>query len=143
MSVTGRCLCGAVTVTVGELPKELSACHCEMCRKWSGTMGMGIATPEAEITVTGEVATYASSPFAERAWCPTCGSSLWVRDTEGENVGIIELCPGLFENAGGAVMVREVYADRCPEGYRFAGDHERISRANYEARWQFVPGDAP
>ncbi|NDV02902.1 GFA family protein [Pseudoroseicyclus tamaricis] len=139
MSVTGRCLCGAVTVTAAQLPAEMSACHCEMCRKWSGSVGMGLPVPEEELSVTGEVQTYASSSFAERAWCPTCGSALWFRDTKGKNVGTVELCPGLFENAGGARLVREVYADQCPEGYAFAGDHDRWSRADYEAREQFVP----
>ncbi|MGZ9809510.1 GFA family protein [Pseudoroseicyclus sp. H15] len=134
MSVTGSCLCGAVTVTAARLPAEMSACHCDMCRKWSGSVGIGLDVAEADLTVEGEVKIYASSSFAERAFCPVCGSSLWLRDTKGENLGTYELCPGLFENAGGARLSREVYADRCPEGYAFAGDHPRITRAEYEAR---------
>lgn len=82
------------------------------------------------VTVTGPVKTYASSPFAERAWCDVCGSSLWIRDAPG---GAHEFMPGLFDNAGGAVLNREVYADRKPDGYALAGGHPRVTAAEYEA----------
>ena len=32
----GRCLCGAVRVRVARLASTMSACHCDMCRRWSG-----------------------------------------------------------------------------------------------------------
>ncbi len=89
--------------------------------------------PRDAVTITGPVKTFQSSEFAERGWCETCGSAIWLRDTEGGNAGYIGLAPGLFENAGGASLVREVYADNCPTGYALAGDHARVSRAEYEA----------
>ena len=99
---------------------------------------MGIEVPESALTVTGPVRIYRSSSFAERAWCDRCGSALWFRDVEGPHKDCIELLPGLFENAGGAKLVREVYADRCPEGYALAGDHQRVTKAEYEASHAFV-----
>ncbi|MCB1362976.1 MAG: GFA family protein [Rhodobacteraceae bacterium] len=141
MSVTGRCLCGAVRIVVDAPMAEISACHCDMCRRWSGSVQMGMEVPEASVSVSGPVKTYRSSHFAERAWCDTCGSALWLRDVEGRNAGVFELVPGLFDNAGGARLTREVYADRCPDGYALAGDHERISRAEYEAVNAHVAAD--
>lgn len=87
------------------------------------------------VTVEGPVKTYASSAFAERAWCDVCGSSLWIRDLPD---GAYELMPGLFENAGGGRLSREVYADCAPEGYALAGDHHRVTAAEYEAAHQHV-----
>ena len=46
----GHCLCGAVAVTA-ELPEEMSACHCEMCTRWSGGIQMFIDAPEATVTL--------------------------------------------------------------------------------------------
>jgi hypothetical protein len=132
-SIKGQCLCGAVCVTVDAPLGDISACHCEMCRKWSGSIQMGIEMPRGAVTITGPVKTFQSSEFAERGWCEACGSAVWLRDTQGGNAGYFELTPGLFENAGGAALTREVYADCCPQGYALAGDHERVSRAEYEA----------
>lgn len=98
---------------------------------------MGIDAQGVE--VTGPVKIYTSSSFAERAWCDTCGSALWLRDLDSETY---ELMPGLFENAGGARLNREVYADHCPTGVAFAGDHDRITAARYEAENRHCTGDA-
>lgn len=143
-SLSGRCLCGAVRVVVTGPLGELSACHCDMCRRWSGSIQMGIEVAESGVDVSGPVKTYQSSSFAERAWCDTCGSALWFRDTVGEAKQFFELAPGLFDNAGGARLVREVYADRCPRGYALAGDHTRVSKEDYERMHEFVPeGETP
>lgn len=130
----GRCLCGAVTVSA-ELSDEISACFCTMCARWSGSAMMGIEAPADTVTVRGPVKTYRSSSFAERAWCGTCGSALWLRD-DGK---AYELVPGLFENAGGARLTRIVYADCAPDGWDFAGTPRRVSRASYEKSNPFVP----
>ncbi len=50
-----------------------------------------------------------------------------------------ELAPGLFENAAGRRLVREVYADQAPAGYALAGSHERVTKAEYEAGAAHVP----
>lgn len=132
MSVTeGRCLCGATTVAVDDLPGEISACHCALCTRWGGGVQMGIAVPEAWVRLSGPVKRHRSSPIAERAWCDTCGSSVLLQDHGSD---VVELCPGLFENAGGARLVRVVYADRHPEGFWLEGAHvRRVSRRDYEA----------
>ena len=132
-----------VTVVAQALSGKMSACHCEMCRRWSGSIQMGIEAREDDVTVTGPVKTYRSSDFAERAWCGRCGSALWLRNVAGSDVGHFEFVPGLFENAAGATLVREVYADCCPDGYALAGDLERVSKADYEAKFDHVPEERP
>lgn len=138
-AVDGRCLCGAVRITARDPKPAVSACHCSMCRRWSGSAFMGFVAPADGVTVEGPVKTYASSTFAERAWCDRCGSNLWFRDIGKD----YELSPGLFEVASDFPLTREVYADQAMRACRFAGDHQRVTRAEYEQRNLFVEGDAP
>ena len=49
----GQCLCGAVQVTVRNAPHDLGACHCAMCRRWTGSAFITLDVPEADMTVTG------------------------------------------------------------------------------------------
>ena len=137
--IEGRCLCGAVRIEIAELPGGASACHCSMCRRWSGAATWGLVAGTQNVRVSGDVARYRSSSFAERAWCPACGTHLWVRDDGGG----YELVPGLFDEAADVPLVREVYADRAFACVRLAGDHVRRSRADYERDNPFVEGDAP
>ena len=134
---TGQCLCGAVRIRATLAP-EISACHCEMCTRWSGSVQMGIEAHEDSVSVSGPVKTFQSTPFSERAWCDACGSALWLRNTSGEDTELYEFVPGLFENAGGARLTRIVYADCAPDGFALAGDVERVSKADYEREYAHV-----
>ncbi|MHA6325545.1 GFA family protein [Roseivivax sp. CAU 1753] len=81
MSATGSCLCGAIRYAVTGPLRPVVACHCMQCRKTSGHHVAATAADPADITVTGAVRWYRSSPGAERGFCPTCGSNLfWRRD---------------------------------------------------------------
>jgi hypothetical protein len=137
--IEGRCLCGAVRIGIDSLPEGASACHCTMCRRWSGAAFWGFVVPAEAVHVTGEVARYRSSSFAERVWCPACGTHLWFRDDGAD----YELLPGLFDAAADVPLVREVYADRAFACVPLAGDHVRRTKAEYERDNPFVEGDAP
>lgn len=136
--IEGRCLCGAVRITLGDWRPEVSVCHCAMCRRWGGGIMAGFNAPPEAVTVTGEVGRFASSDFSERAFCPRCGSNLWMRDRDGD----YELSPGLFDVAADFPLVREVYADQAHRFAALSGDHPRITRAEYEQTHPHVEGDA-
>ncbi|MDF0601155.1 GFA family protein [Psychromarinibacter sp. C21-152] len=124
----GHCLCGAVQITVTGSPGEVSACHCDMCRRWTGAAQWGFEVPADAVTVRGDVGRYRASSFAERAFCPTCGTHLWLRDDDGP----YEFVPGLFDGARDLPLAREVYADRAFACVPLAGEHPRVSREAYE-----------
>jgi hypothetical protein len=142
-ALTGHCLCGAVTITVaGEHDPRVGACHCRMCQRWSGGLFLCFNSKAGAVTVTGDVARYRSSTFAERAFCPRCGSHLWFNDVEnGAEPESYELMPGLFDAARGWPLRSEIYVDRAMASVHLAGDHRRKSRAEYEAENPFVEGD--
>ena len=139
----GRCLCGAVRLRVaGPHDPRPGACHCRMCRRWSGGLFLCFHAEAGSVTVEGRVARYASTAFAERAFCPECGTHLWMRNTAPEAAGY-DLMPGLFDESRDWPLRSEVYADRAPASVRLQGDHPRATAAEYEARHPHVAGDAP
>lgn len=129
---TGHCLCGAVTITARALASEMSACHCSYCARWSGSVQMFLDGQETDLVISGPVRTFNSTPFSERAWCDACGTALWLRNISGDDVGLYELAPGLFDNAAGARLTRVVYSDCGLGGFELAGDLERVTKAEYE-----------
>ena len=102
-AISGHCLCGAVTITVaGEHDPRVGACHCRMCKRWTGGLFLCFTADVSAVSVTGEVTRYRSSSFAERAFCPRCGSHLWFNDVDADGEPrSYELMPGLFEAARG------------------------------------------
>lgn len=82
MTLTGRCLCGAVRFSADASPAFQVKCHCTDCRRTSGgghSAMMGFA--QSAVTVTGEVALYQSRADSgrevTRAFCPVCGTAVW------------------------------------------------------------------
>ena len=81
---TGGCLCGAVRFEVSGPPNNTAYCYCKMCQQWSGsvlTSWAGFKTSAFRCTA-GEIKYYKSSEFAERGFCPECGSSLVQRGSK-------------------------------------------------------------
>lgn len=142
-ALTGHCLCGAVTITVaGEHDPRTGACHCRMCQRWSGGLFLCFTAHASAVTVTGEVTRYRSSTFAERAFCPRCGSHLWFNDVDdGGEPQSYELMPGLFDAARSWPLRSEIYVDRAMASVHLLGVHSRKSRAEYEAENPFIEGD--
>jgi hypothetical protein len=139
--ITGHCLCGAVTVRVsGPHDPRPGACHCRMCQRWSGGLFLCFNADASGVSVDGPVTRFASSDFAERAFCSVCGSHLWMRDIKGQSY---ELMPGLFDSVRNQPLRSEVYSDRAMASVRLQGDHRRATQAEYEQKHQFVAGDAP
>ena len=78
---TGGCLCGEIRFDVTGEDVGSSYCHCRMCQRFAGapvSSGTGFLNENFKVT-QGEPKIYKSSEIAERAFCPTCGSSLWMK----------------------------------------------------------------
>lgn len=117
-SVTGHCLCGAVTVTAKPAKPHLEACHCEMCRRWCGSAYIAVQS-DADAVFTGEelITRYASSDWAERGFCSKCGSNLFYRFTP---TGSYSFLAGLFDELGDMALGEEIFVDEQPGYYTFA-----------------------
>jgi hypothetical protein len=130
MSATGHCLCGAVTFTAEDVDPHVHACHCSMCRNWTG--GPMQAAQAGSVTFRGEqhIKRYASSEWAERGFCSECGTSLFYCLKEPQ---MYMLATGCFDDAEQFSLAGEIYIDEKPGGYEFAGEHPRLTGAEFLA----------
>ncbi len=72
----GHCLCGGIEVSAGD-HKEVGLCHCSTCRRWSGGPLFAVHCGK-EVRFRGLTpVAYRSSEWAERGFCPTCGTHLF------------------------------------------------------------------
>ena len=80
----GGCLCGRLRYRVTMPPIDSGYCHCRMCQKSSGApLQASAEVPIAGFAfIRGEAKSYRSSTFAERQFCPDCGSQLTFRAIE-------------------------------------------------------------
>lgn len=143
---TGHCLCGAVSFRATEVPKTIGVCHCEMCRRWTGSALLEVSVPIENVTWEGaeHIATRATSSWGERAWCRECGSGLYFRMTEegGEWGGKYDIPLGLFDEPDGFTMTHEIYIDHKPDSFAYVGDHRKMTRADCVAKAPFLDEDA-
>ncbi len=83
---TGRCLCGKVKYSIRSEPVRMAQCHCEDCRRASGTGHMSLAFFQRDdVNIEGETHEYASTADSgninTRSFCPECGSRLFGRNS--------------------------------------------------------------
>lgn len=78
MEITGGCLCGKVRIAASGKPYRVGICHCLDCRKHHGALFHASAVfPQAAVTIYGQ-----TRNFAERFFCPNCGSSVFSRSAD-------------------------------------------------------------
>lgn len=144
---TGRCLCGAVQLVLRDPGHALGACHCRFCRAWTSASFMTLAILPAQLRIVGEKAlkTYRSSDWAERAFCGTCGSPVWYRFRDRPEAEIY-LSAGLLDDLSGMVLEHEVYFDKKPAAWSFAGETRKLTEADAMAAYDIAdpaPQESP
>ncbi len=79
--IKGGCLCGAIRYEINSPQISTGYCHCRICQKFTGSaMSTWTAFPVSAVQyVDQEPRYFASSPIAERGFCPQCGASLVYR----------------------------------------------------------------
>ncbi|MGH1464670.1 MAG: GFA family protein [Cognatishimia sp.] len=136
MSVTGGCLCGAVRYTLREKPKETNACHCEMCRRWSGGVFMSVRSRAEDVTLEGQdhMGRFKSSDWAERCFCTQCGSVLFYHVTaEGGFHDHHYFGFGTLDDQSGIPLTNESFIDKKSDGFAFSGKHSTMTEAEIMA----------
>ncbi|MHA1570914.1 MAG: GFA family protein [Alphaproteobacteria bacterium] len=130
---TGSCLCGAVTVSAQAAQNNIGACHCGMCRKWTG--GPFLATDcGTEVSFSGaeNISVFNSSQWAERGFCSKCGTHLFYR-LKGNQQHFMPV--GLFAEDTNFVLDHQVFIDEKPAFYTFAEKTEDMTGAEVFAKY--------
>lgn len=129
----GSCLCGKVRVTTRRVDQNIYACHCGMCRKWTGGPLFSVACG-AEVTFDGaeNIGVYSSSDWAERGFCTCCGTSLFYRIK-----GYAEyfMPAGLFDDVDSFRLHGQTFIDCKPDYYTFANQTQNMTEAEVMAMY--------
>jgi hypothetical protein len=134
MERTGRCLCGAVSYAAKDLEPKMAACHCGMCRRWTGGPLLSVGSSDVSWSGTDKIRTYTSSEWAERGFCAVCGTSLFYRVTApGPHHGRVHVAFGTLDDQSGFDLTLEFFIDLKPEAYTLAGERRRLTEAEVMA----------
>ena len=89
--VTGGCYCGKVRYRAGRASSEVTECHCSQCRKQSGHRHASSGTKAGEVEINGaaNITWFRASPHAERGFCKTCGSHLFWKSLDDDEMAIL------------------------------------------------------
>ncbi len=100
-TIEGGCLCGAVRYRSDAEPVMQVVCHCETCRKNSGSaFSMNVAVPQDRLRIeSGSPRRYedhsgASGKAFYRFFCGDCGSHIYSHGPAYGAIAFIKNCPG-------------------------------------------------
>lgn len=132
----GRCMCGAVKFSASAEKPNVTACHCDMCRRWAS--GPYLAVRCAAVTFENDdaVQRVRTSDWAERGFCVECGSNLFYQLVGGEEYFV---SAGLFDDQSAFRMSLQVFTDSRPPYYEFAGKTDMMTGEEVFAA--FAPKD--
>ena len=132
---TGKCLCGEVALVANTVELNVHACHCNMCRQWTGGPLLAIdCGNDVEFEGEASITTYSSSEWAERGFCSKCGSSLFYKLKQN---GQFIVPAGILNIESELVFDHQIFIDSKPSFYCFSNETKNMTGAEVFA--QFGP----
>jgi hypothetical protein len=114
--LNGGCLCGRVRYTATGDAVFRNHCHCDDCRRESGTgHGSYLTLPKAGIALTGNPSVWSapadSGKLKHRHFCPDCGTRVALGFDGAPD--FMALCAGTLDDASGFRAQVVTYAARA------------------------------
>ncbi len=127
MSCQGSCLCNSVKYSFEPKEKCFDACHCSMCRRWSGGVLFGVVA-NGDIKYHGieSLKVFKSSEWAERGFCQNCGTNLFYRLRD---QSVTVFCLGSIEQKDEFEFEGQIYVDNKPKNYDFSNKTKMLTEA--------------
>lgn len=115
---SGKCLCGSVKYTITSSPVRMGQCHCDDCRKSTGTGHSSNAFfKKDDVVIEGETNNYSSNTDTgskiTRYFCPKCGSRLF--GTSNVATDVISVSAGTLDDSSWFKPEAIVYNKRKPK----------------------------
>ena len=113
---TGSCLCGAVRYSVGGRPLQITACHCDACKKMSGGTNLLVFTTPKETFrhLQGEVLRFRRTADSGRqsdvVHCATCGTRLW---HEPQSAPIVVIAAGTLDDPSWVIPASHGWVEKA------------------------------
>ena len=135
--MTGSCLCGAVRFKATPSNREVTACHCGMCRRWTAGPFFALDCGTAiEIEDPTQLGVYRSSDWAERAFCKQCGTPLFYRLIP-RNLYFIST--EALHDQSDLVFTSQIFVEEKPAYYEFANKTRNMTGAEAFAAFPPTP----
>ncbi|TFF34270.1 GFA family protein [Pseudomonas sp. RIT623] len=120
----GTCLCQATHLKLTLESTHVSACHCSMCRKWTGGPLLAVQCSHPPEIEGPAPSVYDSSPWAERGFCAHCGTHLFYRLKES---GLHVVPVGVIDGEEDWTFTEQIFIDEKPTWYCFSNQTENLT----------------
>jgi hypothetical protein len=132
-NATGKCLCGAVSLSTTSMSQNIGACHCNMCRTWGGGALLGVdCGTEVKLEGAENIGVYNSSEWAERGFCKNCGTHLFYRLKQDQQYFVPA---GFFQEQPDLTFTHQIFVDEKPEYYTFANVTENMTGKEFMSQF--------
>ena len=118
----GKCLCGSIEIETPD-QNDVGLCHCSVCRRWAGGPMFAVHCG-SEVSFSGKKPSrYQSSDWAERGFCPDCGTHLFYHLLPGNEY---ILPAGLFQDQD-FHLSSEIFIDEKPVYYELKNETHKMT----------------
>ncbi|MDA1101028.1 MAG: GFA family protein [Proteobacteria bacterium] len=111
----GQCHCGRVRYAIAGPVRQVVECHCESCRRITGSVWHATGARKVDVTITdptGALSWYRSSEMVERGFCGNCGSTLFFRR---DNADTITITAGSLDQPTGLHLMMRIFTDEMAD----------------------------
>lgn len=124
-AVSGGCYCGKIRYR-GAVTPEVCECHCAQCRKQAGHRYATVGARAGKIRIEGEdgITWFRSSKGAERGFCKLCGSTLFWRSLETDEMAILAAS---IDEPTGLRVTSHIFVESKGDYYKITDDLPRFT----------------
>lgn len=114
------CACGQLAATATGDPVRVSICHCDACKRRTGSaFGLQATWPEEQVTFRGESREYErfgedGGHWVREYFCEGCGVRVFYRIEQ--RPGMISIPVGAFADPAFPPPTVEIYAEKAQNG---------------------------
>ena len=109
--LTGKCHCGRVRYEIAGPVRPVVECHCESCRRITGSLWHATGARLADVTISDAQQAlnwYRSSEHVARGFCGNCGSTMFFQRDGAETITITA---GSLDQPTGLHLKMRIFTD--------------------------------
>ena len=134
MAIKGSCLCGVVRFSVEKFTGPFEICHCNRCRKVTGSIGatgIGCNTKDFRLLSGGDAIESYEAPILHSPppykvyFCRHCGSPVPPENPEGD---FMEILAGLLDEDPLIKPDKHIFVEHWPDWDTHTGGLPRFTR---------------
>lgn len=135
MAILGSCLCGGVRFEVERVAGPFELCHCNRCRKVSGSAfaaGVGVKASDYRLLAGAELIRDYEAPILEKppayrvSFCTRCGSTV---PNPAPSDKWLEIAAGLFEDDPGVAPDKHIFVEHVAPWFHIHDHLPRYTKA--------------